>query len=539
MSFANTVRGRLSDAHPAYGLKSMTGPPRVLLVEDDEHTCRALTTLLGSDGFLVSAAADGATAIAEAARSPPDVVLTNLKTPTIDAAELCRRIREIDANLPLIFMISHADLPLVIESVRAGAEDFLTKPLQRDLLLSRLECAIARRSAKLEREHVRLRAQEVVRSINERLVLSSVREQEHAEAEVEQRAQLSALLENLREGVAIAEPSGRIRLINDAGKAILGLGDKDLPSIDALDALEIQDVESQPLRNEQHPLMRALRGEQFTDNEVQLTRPNGERRRLVSTGTSVKDERGQVTLAFIVFRDVTELRRLGQQRDEWLALVSHDLRNPLSSILVLVSALKWSVKKQGPAEAIGLAERIERNLWQMNDMIEELSEATTFESEGVMLRRVACDLRELVVGVVARMDDARASRISIEVHNASPCLVLADATRLGRVVDNLLTNALKYSAADAPVSARLSRTESHVELEVIDRGIGIAAENVKRLFDRYYRTKAGKAHAGGIGLGLYISRLIVEAHGGRIAVSSEVAKGSTFTLTLPFHRASA
>jgi len=112
-----------------------------------------------------------------------------------------------------------------------------------------------------------------------------------------------------------------------------------------------------------------------------------------------------------------------------------------------------------------------------------------------------------------------------------------NASRLERVVANFVTNALKYSAEDAPVSVRLARRGSDVSLEVIDRGIGIAPESVNRLFERYYRAPGGKARASGLGLGLYIARLIVEAHGGRIDVSSEVGKGSTFRLILRSHTA--
>ncbi len=123
--------------------------------------------------------------------------------------------------------------------------------------------------------------------------------------------------------------------------------------------------------------------------------------------------------------------------------------------------------------------------------------------------------------------------LTIETDDAPSYSVLGDPARLERVVGNLLTNALKYSPEDAPVNIRVARKGSEVELDVIDHGIGIEPESLKTLFDRYYRTRAGKEHASGLGLGLYIARLIVEAHGGRITVSSEVGKGSTFRVILP------
>jgi two-component system, NtrC family, sensor histidine kinase KinB len=497
---------------------------RVLLVDDDEDVREGLAALLHEDGFAVSTAPGGEAALVQATHALPDVVLTDLQMLPIDGVELCRRLHQIDHDLPVIVMTGSSDERSMSESLRMGAEDYLIKPLQYEAVLRCVDRAIVRRAAKLEKEALH-------RTLNERLVLSSIREQEHAEGEAQQRAQLNTLLENLKEGVVIANPSGRVLMTNDAGRAILGFGDEDLSSVTALNSVEAHDLEGRPLGREAHPLMRALRGEQFVDYEVLRIRPNGERRRVVSTGTSVRDDSGHVALAIVVFRDVTELRLLEQQRDEYVALISHDLRSPLNGVLIFVEGMKRSMEQKGLA--VNLADRAARNVMRMKAMLEELTEAATLESHGVALKRVACDLRELVAGVVDSMGDAGARRITIDADDGSPYVVLADASRLDRVLANLLTNALKYSAEDAPVCARFARRESEIDLEVIDRGIGIAPESVKMLFDRYYRTVGGEARAAGLGLGLYIARLIVEAHGGRIDVSSEVGNGSTFRVTLP------
>ncbi len=520
------------------GPRKATTRVHVLVVEDDDGARMALEKLLLAEGFATSTAAHGEAALREVERAMPDVVLTDLHMPGIHGVELCRRLHHVQRDLPVIVMTAHSEMQSVIESMRAGAEDYLIKPLQYDAVLWSVERAIARRTAKREQE-------DLLRELNGRLVLSCIREQELADAQARQREQLNALLANLSDGVAIADPSGRLLMINDSARAILGFRDEH-PTIDALHSLEACDLEGRPLSSEQRPLMRALRGDQFTDYEVLRTRPDGEQRRVVSTGTSVRDAEGNVALAIVVFRDATQLRRLEQQRDEYLALVSHDLRNPLGVIMMSLSMLKEPRAPNGatPPGSPGVprmdfAERAERNARRMTTMLDELREATSLEAQGLALHCVACDLRELVANVVDSIDDARARRITVETHDASPYVIRADAAQLERVVANLLTNALKYSGEDAPVSVRLVRKENAVELHVVDRGIGIAPESVTRLFERYYRTTAGKARASGLGLGLYIARLIVEAHGGRIDVSSEVGKGSTFRLILPWRAAAA
>jgi PAS domain S-box-containing protein len=513
------------------GLRDAATRRHLLIVDDDEDTRVVLEVFLRAEGYAVSTASSGEAALVEAARAPPDIVLTDLHVGPIDGIDLCRRLHQMQEELPVIVMTGSSDPQAVIESFRAGARDYLIKPATYETVLEALERAIARRAARAERETL-------YRRLNERLVLSSLREQERAEAEAmgrmaeaQQLAQLNALLQNLTEGVVIANASGRLLMVNGAARAILGFGDRDLGTAGALGALQVHDPQGRPLGREQLCLQRALRGEQFEDFEVLGTRPNGERRHIVSTGTNVKDDSGKVALAIVVFRDITESKRLEQRRDEYLGLMSHDLRGPLNALLVFISGMTRAMGQTGIP--VGLAERAERNVMRMKAMLDELTEATTLQSRGVALQHAACDLAMLVAGVLDGMDDETARRVKVEADDASSYGVLGDRSRLERVVANLLTNALKYSAADSAVTVRLAGKRSEVELSVSDQGIGIAPESVEMLFDRYYRTREGKERTSGLGLGLYIARLIVEAHGGRIHVSSEVGKGSTFSVILP------
>lgn len=529
MSLEHTDRDTVVRAAPAHGRVELACA-HVLVVDDDAAARAALEALLRAAGFATSSAESGDTALSAVRRTLPDVVLTDLEMPLIGGAELCQRLREIDRDLPVIVMTAHASMQSVIEVLRAGAEDYLLKPLECDAVLWCVERALARRAEKRERV-------QLYRVLNERLVLSSIREQEHADAEARHRAQLEALLQNLKEGVAIADATGRVLLINAAARAILGAETEEQSLLDTFHSRELLDVQEHPLVHEQRPLIRALRGEQFTDYEVLRVRPDGERRRVLSTGTSVRDEAGNVALAIIVFRDITEMRRLEQQRDEYLALISHDLRNPLSSISMCVSMLRQSTETKARTDPPSLvskyAERAARNVQRMTLMLDELTESTGLESPGVVLQHRACDLRALIANVVDSLDDTHARRITIDGDQPPSYEVLGDAARLERVVANLLSNALKYSAPESPVIARLARRGSSVELDVIDCGIGIDPDSVRMLFAKYYRTTNGKSQASGLGLGLYIAERIVEAHGGRIEVSSEVGKGSTFRLVLP------
>ena len=525
--FSDADRGarRGVPAEPARAPREGVTRARILVVDDHDSSREALEKLLRDDGFATSTAANGLEALAEVERMKPDIVLTDLQMHPVPGVELCRKLRAVDPDLPIIVMTAFSDRESVTDSLRAGADDYLIKPLQFDAVLWSVERALARRRARLEHEAL-------YRTFNERLVRSNIREQEHAEGEAMHRAQQNALLENLSEGVVIASPSGRVVMINGAARAIMGVGA--VETIDALNAQgQVHDLDGRPLDDAARPLMRALRGESFKDYEVIRARPNGEERRIVSTGASVRADDGNVALGIVVFRDVTDLRRLEQQRDEFLALISHDLRGPLNNVMLSLSMLTETLAlESGSTASVKLAERAERNIRRMTSMLAELTEATTLEAPGVTLKLQACDVRQVLADVVATLGDDNARRITVEVADGS-YVTSADAARLERVVVTLLTNALKYSAAGAPVTARLSRAKDAVLLEIVDCGIGIAPEATKAIFERYYRTGTAKAKASGLGLGLYIARLIAEAHGGRIDVSSELGKGSTFRLSLP------
>ncbi len=309
MSIASIGGEALAGAGRTLGRREPSMQMRILVVGADENACESLASLLRERGFATSTAPDGEAALAEARRATPDIVLTDLQMPRIHGLELCQRLHEIDRDLPVIVMTGSSDPQAVVESFRVGAEDCLIKPLQHEAVLLRVECAVARRIAKSETEGL-------YRRLNERLVLSSIREQAHAEAEEQQRAQLSALLENLSEGVIIADPGGRVLMLNRAGCSILAVGDEAPDTIDEVYSMEAHDLEGRLLRPEQRPLMRALRGEPVSGHESLCRRPDGEQRRVVSTGTSVRDEHGNVALAIVVFRDVTDVRRLERERDE-------------------------------------------------------------------------------------------------------------------------------------------------------------------------------------------------------------------------------
>jgi len=345
-----------------------------------------------------------------------------------------------------------------------------------------------------------------------------------------ERALLEAVVEHAPVGILFADPSTDVVRLNSTLDAMLE--DRVDRAAGRRQFLEhLRHLDGRPLNFEELPSTRALEGHEVPPEKFLILHERGPLPVLASAAP-VRAPTGEVRGVIVCVQDISAQEELDQLREEYVGLISHDLRTPLQNISLRCQLLLRSLQEKGLASEVASAEALLRNAWRMSGMVEELLEGSRLEAGQVELHFEPLDMTHFVEEVIERdvPPDAR-ERLRLEV--AAPVArIPADAPRLERVLVNLLTNALKYSTPGTPVVVRLEQQTSSVRVSVKDQGKGMPPEECSRLFTKYYRTGAGK-RGDGVGLGLYISRLIIEAHGGHIHAESTPGQGSTFFFTLP------
>ncbi len=344
---------------------------------------------------------------------------------------------------------------------------------------------------------------------------------------------LDTALGQIAEPVLVFDREGRLALWNGAAEELLG--ERGIQIGDTIAYLaaraRLGDAQGNLLVPSDSAAARALRGERVENLEVGLPARDGGMRYLLASATPLQAD-GTVQGAVEVWRDVTHIRQLERMRAEFLSAVGHQLRTPLTSVLGFAEFLERKANTGISDEELKKGLRtIAEQARRINALVTDLIDGSQAEAGHLRLEMRTFDLTGLIQSVLSRFRSAEpAYTFRAEMPAALPP-VRADPKRIERVLRNLLSNAVKFSPAGTEIVLRAAADRTRVTVSIADHGFGIAREDIPAVFMPFYRTPQVKGH--GVGLGLFMARAIVEAHGGAMWVQSQVGEGSTFYFSLP------
>ena len=355
-----------------------------------------------------------------------------------------------------------------------------------------------------------------------------------------QRRTAEAIFDTVDVGLVLLDRTGTYQRMNRRHEEFLRLGYPDGHQGRAGQTGAVYEEDgSTLLARELTPTYRAMTGEEFDDCRLWIGQDPRARRAISVSARIVRDGDGDFAGAVLAYKDVTDFMRALRVKDEFVASVSHELRTPLTSITGYVQILLE--RDDLPEQATGQLRVVARNGDRLLRLIGDLLHTAQVDGGGPLLDRSRADLATVVRdSVEAATPAAGEAGVTITLTAPARLAMYADPRRIGQVVDNLVSNAVKYSHRGGEVQVVLTLDGNRAQLEVRDAGIGISSADRDRLFTRFFRTKLVEERSiPGVGLGLSITKDIVEAHGGRIEVDSVLGAGSVFRVRLPLEDAPA
>jgi PAS domain S-box-containing protein len=509
--------------------------PSVLLVDDQPARLLTYESVLEGIGVRCVRALSGKEALARLLHEKFALILLDVSMPEMDGFETARLIRQHPRfeQTPIIFVTGvHVSALDTLRGYEAGAIDYISIPIVPEILRSKVALLVElyRRRAELETLNRALAA------AHERL------EKEHnaalSVAETQREKDwLAAVLNSISDGIYFTDTRGRFTYLNPAARVEFGSEPVEGVTIAELAAkLDILRPDRSPRPLEEIPAVRALRGE-VVRNEEQILRSLRwkEQRNYQVSAAPVRDAKGAIIGGVSVARDITQLREADRCKDEFLATLSHELRNPLAPIRNVAELL--SLPGQPEEQRDLLHGVLKRQVAHMTRLLDDLLDGVRISRGQLPIKMELVSLNQVVQGAVEMVRpsiDAKAQQLSVSLPSATVMLD-GDLVRLTQVVSNLLANSVKYTPAGGQIGLEARTDAGTVRLTVRDNGIGIPQEEIVHLFTMFSQLESGRSFAqGGLGIGLALAKGIVALHGGSIAVKSDGAgAGSEFTVTLP------
>ncbi len=522
---------------------------KIIIVDDEADVLDLCSRVLKFDGYHVRTAKNGFEAIEIAQEDHFDLLLTDIKMPGMDGLEITQALKKSYPHLICVTMTGYSTIDMVIEALKLGIDEFITKPFTPKELSTVVAKALE--TERLRKENFRLHSLIPLFELNNTLMGT---------------VEVNELLQRLLE-IGQKETRADIAIIYLFDKGNIStyrhlhpnepLDNESDISFDKLAKIVFQ--ESQPLALNQEKMGREPYSLLLEDVKAQAIIATPLKSQSSNQGVLVLARRdadfaasdsdfvavlsGQAGIALENARLFTEtqeayrqLQMLDHMKSEFINIAAHELRTPLAILMGYASVLEDEVT----GIQLDYLSKITRHAMRLRTLIDDMLNLQHLESGTISLAQNEVVLRKVLDEIVQDMSLMIAEKdldITIDIPEDFP-LLIADRQKLDLIIMNLLHNAIKFTPANGQVLFTAKADGQKALMSVSDTGIGIPQEAIKRIFDRFYQVeKSLTREYGGIGLGLAITRGMVEVCGGEIWVESEEGKGTTFVISLPLDNA--
>lgn len=482
----------------------------VLVVDDEKVIREGCTLLLQPEGYSVATAASGREALDLMRIQPVDVVLCDLKMPGMGALEVLEEAGRLHPDVPIIIITGHGTVTDAVDCMKKGAYDFVTKPFRADHLTLAVKRALEKQ--RLKRETRRLQEEQA------RNLYTLAMEQ----------SRMHTIVNCMADGVLVTNRNLEVVLCNPTFMRLLGLSPA-APPPGPLAAY----LNDEPFLQALKDLAAAAEKEPARCLSQEICRGRVHLRAMTAPffGPDMK-MLGTVT----IFHDVTAFKELDAMKNDFVQMVSHELRSPMTAIKLQHEVILQGLAGEVTDKQRQLLNRAQVKIQGLIDLINESLDIARIEAGYRQLELLPLQIGEVLQEVVDLLRvKAEDQKVTLQL-SKSPDLppVLADRRSMEEVFTNLVTNAINYSPDGGEIKVSAVSHGGYLEVQVSDRGIGIEPEEISKIFDKFYRVKHPRTRQIiGTGLGLALVKGIVDAHRGTVEVESRLGEGSTFRVFLP------
>ena len=347
---------------------------------------------------------------------------------------------------------------------------------------------------------------------------------------IDARAKLLLLIENVKDyAFIILDPKGKVDDWNKGAEYLLRYNEKEIIGKNFSRFFTPEDKKAK--RPERELQEAQVIGQ--SNDENWLVRKDKSRFWASGMTVPIYDKVGNLIGFAKIVRDLTEKRELDQQQQDFITIATHELRTPFTVAKLLRQVLRKHLLQQNDKKGLIYFDKTSQAMDQIDNLLKDLLNMSKIQTGKVDYEKEAFVMGDIVKNVIDELQET--TKHTILLKNTSKKKLFANKAQIIEVITNLLTNAMKYSSEEKKILVTVTATQKYVKVSVQDFGIGIPKKQIAYLFNRFYRTPLSKEkNIPGIGLGLYISKKIIENHRGTFEVTSTLKKGSTFTFILPF-----